>query len=69
LLARFSKKGFLEPSDRVVMAETLMAILSHALRKLETPVGSVPMRYVDALIGVSLDLIGPAHGSCWMHAF
>ena len=32
-----------------------MAILSHSLRKLETPVGSVPMRHVDALIGVSLD--------------
>ena len=57
LLARVSEKDFLEPSDRVVIAETLMAILSHALRELETPIGYIPMRYVDALIGVSLDLI------------
>jgi len=50
LLARVSEKDFLEPSDRVVIAETLMAILSHSLRELETPIGSISMRYVDALI-------------------
>jgi len=32
-----------------------MAILSHSLRKLKTPIGAVPIRHVDALIGVSLD--------------
>jgi len=57
LLAKVSEKDFLEPSDHVIIAEALMAILSHSLRKLETPVGSVPMRHVDALIGVNLDLI------------
>jgi len=57
LLAGVSEKDFLEPSDCVIIAEALMAILSHALRELETPIGSIPMRYVDALIGVSLDLI------------
>ena len=64
LLAGVSEKDFLEPSDRVIMAEALIAILSHSVRKLETPVGSVPMRHVDALIGVNLDLTDALIMSC-----
>ena len=54
----------MEPSDRVIIAEALMAILSHSLRKLETPVGSIPMRHADALIDMSLDLLDALLMSC-----
>lgn len=57
LLAGASEKDFSDPSNRIVMAEALIAILSHSLEELETPVGSIPMRRVNTLIGVKLDLI------------
>jgi len=36
----------------------------YSLRKLETPVGSVPMRHIDALIGVRLNLIDTLLTGC-----